>query len=233
MEYPEAAPINGLGGYSLMLPYLVGEDLRWSYGGMKGTAEGRWGLELRDDLPRLVGEAQEVGFCGALLDTASLGEDRQLEDYTTVLGVPDAVSEGQRWVFFEWDDVGTPPVVVTPNGGFSGPESDGADTFWWQVARQGELSVRGLGRSDAWVTLVVGAPPCGPQAVRINGRPHVVRGARQEVRVPVKRDSAGVAGIEVIGSGDPCRVAGDSRPLRPRVFQVRQVDGLESASTSP
>lgn len=61
-EYPEGGPVNNMGDYALMIPYLVSEDLRWSYGGFKGTREGTWGLDMRDDIQALARAGQDAGF---------------------------------------------------------------------------------------------------------------------------------------------------------------------------
>ena len=93
MEYPEVGPINNLGGYSLMVPYLVSDALRWSYGGNKATREGRWGLDMRDDTQALADAGQRVGFCAVVVDTASFASPADLQRYTSVLGAPDLASQ--------------------------------------------------------------------------------------------------------------------------------------------
>ena len=126
-----------------MIPYLVSEDLRWSYGGFKGTREGTWGLDMRDDIQALADAGQGEGFCGVVVDRASFASSSDMQRYTSVLGSPDLVSEAGRWLFFEWPDDEVVPTV-TPISGFSEAGPSPADLGWWQVEEKAVVDLSGM-----------------------------------------------------------------------------------------
>jgi hypothetical protein len=219
MDYPEAGPINNLGGYSLMIPYLVSEDLRWSYGGFRGTAEGTWGLDMRDDIRALAAAGQRDGFCGVLVDAASFASPADLQRYTSVLGSPDLVSQGQRWLFFEWlDDENVP--TVTPVSGFGVGEGPPSDLGWWQVEEKGVVAMSGMPSGTDYVDLEFGPTPCGPVDLLIDGRPVSIERGREWFQVPFDPDESGVARLEIQVTTPGCSVPDD-----PRVFFVAMFDG--------
>lgn len=71
ITYPENSPRHRIAGYELLLPYVAGSRLRYSYGAMRGTAAADWQLGLRDDDPqRLIDDVTAVGFCALLVNRA-------------------------------------------------------------------------------------------------------------------------------------------------------------------
>ena len=226
MEYPEAGPINRLSGYTQMLPYLVSSDLRWSYGGMKGTREGTWGLDHRDDLETLIPEAQAAGFCGVLLDTYSFGGPADLQRYTAQLGNPDLVSTTGRWVFFEWDDEAGAVPALFPGKGYSVAEAEPGDVFWWQVEPIGQVKVEGLSSEATSMKVELGAPPCGPATLTVNGTKVTATSPRGWATVPVRPDPSGTAALEVRAVQPACRVDGDNRTFFARLFDAARTGEL-------
>jgi hypothetical protein len=218
-EYPEAGPVNKMGDYDLMIPYLVSEDLRWSYGGFKLTQEGRWGLDMRDDIQALADAAQREGFCGVLVDSTSYASPADLQRYTSVLGAPDLVSQGERWLFFEWLDSEVVPTV-TPASGFSGAEGSPVDPFWWQVEPHGTVALSGVPAGARSLELEFGPTPCGPVTMLIDGQTLSVDGGRQWFEIPVDVETSGQARLDIEVTTPGCTVPND-----PRVFYVAMFDG--------
>lgn len=98
--YPEGLPVGAMGLYAHLWPYIYSDDLRWSFGGVKGTKEGNWGLDLVDDPNRLVQAARQAGFCGVQLDLAGLTPE-QVASYEQLLGGSDMTSSSGRWRYFD------------------------------------------------------------------------------------------------------------------------------------
>ena len=219
MEYPEVGPINNLSGYSLMLPYLVSDGLRWSYGGNKATEEGRWGLDMRDDIQALADAAQREGFCGVLVDSTSFASPADLQRYTSVLGAPDLVSQGERWLFFEWFDTQVMPTL-TPASGFSGAGGSPADPYWWLVEQGGAVTLSGIPAGARSAQLEFGPTPCGPVTMLINGRRVSIGSERQWFEVPIEVDETGQAQLDIEVTTPGC-----SLPDDPRVFYLGMFDG--------
>ena len=219
MEFPEAAPINRLRDYSLMIPYLVSEDLRWSYGGVKGTREGTWGLDLRDDIQGLADAGQREGFCGVVVDTTSFASPADLQRYTNILGAPDLASERGRWLYFEWLDDQMVPTI-TPVSGFSGAEGDPTDLFWWQVEGKSVVALSGMPAGTSHADLEFGPTPCGPVNLLVNDRLVSIDRGREWVQVPIDADALGEARLEIEVTTEGCSVPGD-----PRVFYAAMFDG--------
>jgi phosphoglycerol transferase len=104
MPYPENGPINNLQDYGEILPYVYTQDLRWSYGAMKGRPEADWQLKIdsHDPIAQLPG-LRGLGFDGVLVDTNGYadGGDAITAKLETELGPPEVESGNGRWRF--WD----------------------------------------------------------------------------------------------------------------------------------
>jgi hypothetical protein len=104
VPFPEAGLSGRLGDYDLVRPYLHSDDLRWSFGAMKGRPED-WLASRADDPPRaLLARAMEAGFEGLYVDRFGY-EDRAAaleSDISRALdGARPLVSPDQRLAFFE------------------------------------------------------------------------------------------------------------------------------------
>ena len=116
--YPEAGPLHRMEDYDGFRPYLVSEQLRWSYGATKGRPTGDWQqkvpkLPVADALRGLAG----YGFEGVLVDrfgyepTALAAFER---DLARVTGAAPVVSADGRYTF--WDLRGyTQRLGATPD----------------------------------------------------------------------------------------------------------------------
>jgi phosphoglycerol transferase len=93
--------------YSHFIGYLHSEELRWSYGGVRGRPESSWQQTLAD-LPtaELIDVAAAFGFGGVYVDRFAY-EDRGAELESVLIGAtvtPPLVSADGRHSFFVLDD---------------------------------------------------------------------------------------------------------------------------------
>jgi phosphoglycerol transferase len=66
--FPEAPPLVSMADYDLFRGYLHSDDLRWSYGIVKGRGDD-WSAEVsRKPVPELVRDVKAAGFAGIYLD---------------------------------------------------------------------------------------------------------------------------------------------------------------------
>jgi hypothetical protein len=98
--FPE--PANALrGGYEPAKPYLHTDELRWSYGAMRGRA-GDWGAANLDMPAReLVTAARRAGFAGILVDHAAFpGSTSPATELEAVLGQTSVGIGSGRYLLF-------------------------------------------------------------------------------------------------------------------------------------
>jgi phosphoglycerol transferase len=104
IPFPEYPPQYGMLDYEQFVGYLMSDDLRWSYGSVKGRPEADWQLKVRS-LPfaDAVAPLAGMGFTGIWVDRAGYPDKgRALEaDIARVLDVQPMVSSDQRRTF--WD----------------------------------------------------------------------------------------------------------------------------------
>lgn len=104
IPFPEAGEREGMKDYDHLKGYLHSEDLRWSYGGVKGRPRADWQDELIGEPVNEVARAvAAVGFDGIWVDRfgyEDLGADLEAR-LADVTGVAPLVSENQRLVFFD------------------------------------------------------------------------------------------------------------------------------------
>jgi phosphoglycerol transferase len=100
--FPEPAA-TPFGIYEPAKAYLHSDDLRWSWGAMRGRPED-WGATIAGkSAADVVAAAREEGFTGILLDRVALGAAAQATetDFGRVLGNP-AQPPDDRYVFFRF-----------------------------------------------------------------------------------------------------------------------------------
>ncbi len=103
--FPEVPPTERSLDYSGLIPYLYSSELRWSYGAVKTSEEGRWVYDhLKKPPAEQIELAKEAGFCALQLDMFGYPVDKETqvkETYTDLLGAPIAISSDRRWVMFD------------------------------------------------------------------------------------------------------------------------------------
>lgn len=212
VAYPESPPVNAMTDYSHLWTYLYSQDLRWSYGGIKGTSEGQWGFENSDDPRVLADRALDAGFCGIQVDTASFASGADAQKYIAALGYPDFASSSGRWVFFELGGFSAGEYVLEPVEGFSAMEADpDGRPYWWMTSAKGLLEVRGAPATMTALTVDLFAPPCGTTvAVEIDGDRTEING-ESRIETSVQLDELGYAEVPIEVMTPSCTVKDDPR----------------------
>lgn len=67
VEFPEVEPIERLEAYGQLRPYLHTEELRWSFGGVKGRFASDWQERLSTETAPLVEDLLAVGYDGVYI----------------------------------------------------------------------------------------------------------------------------------------------------------------------
>ncbi len=174
MSFPEHGPVNELPDFELVKPYLHENDLRWSYGAVKGRPAGDWQAELSDtptDL--LLATVLATGFDGIYIDRFGYPDRAaKLEgELGELLKAEPLVSTDGRKTFFSLrisqesprNYSSLPSVPVPGTYGYL----DGAlnrTTGTSTVRRDGQVKVIG------WAATPAGSPPLDKVEVKIDGQ---------------------------------------------------------------
>ena len=79
-EFPEAGGVNGMGDYDHLVGYVHSNDLRWSYGAVKGR-DGDWSAAAMTlPLDQLLPAAATAGFAGVWVDNAAYKDNGRKTD---------------------------------------------------------------------------------------------------------------------------------------------------------
>ncbi len=173
VAYPEVPPVDRLGAYDEMRPYLHSSRLRWSYGAMKGRPED-WHADLTDlPLRSLLAGAVAGGMRGLLVDRFGYpdGADDLENDLEAIMGPATFVDEAGRLAF--WDlrlieaqmlnarepldrqaDLALRPLRLTWRPEFYQQESLGPVRWRW-VGSRGVVDIENPGGSPRDVILSV------------------------------------------------------------------------------
>lgn len=102
VPYPETPPVNRMVDYDELRGYLHSDDLRWSYGAVKGRNDPNAALAA-EPVPALVTDAAAAGFAGIYVDRFGyVDQGAKLEgELATALGTKPVVSENGRLAFYE------------------------------------------------------------------------------------------------------------------------------------
>lgn len=155
-EFPEPQPaflLESLSSYALGRPYLHSHDLRWSYGAMKGRADG-WQRAAGALPPALLARGvAAVGFAAILLDRSSYSDegDRVIAAIQQETGAEPEYAPNKRLVYFDLRAYAKrvlagqnqaalrhdflDPVRLTFNGAFSAPRQ--SDEHVWRYVGTG------------------------------------------------------------------------------------------------
>lgn len=224
MSYPESPPINRMSDYSHLWTYVYSDDLRWSYGAMKGTALGDWGTGVEGDPSAMLGLARQTGFCGVQVDTFAFASLADEVDEQRAFGDPDIVSSSGRWAFFDLTGPLPGEFSLAPSTGFTvATQTAGLPVTWWMTAPEATVSVYGAPGSRVEAHLTVSSPPCGAAKVSLAGDTFVVNGS-QERTVSVVLDADGTGTMPVAVGSAACAVDGEKTPV---------LLGLEGSSWAP
>lgn len=104
-QYPEGGRVNNMSDYQLLTGYLHSNNLRWSYGGMKGRKADTWNKMISElDTENMVKALSVVGFEGIYIDRRAYTDEtyRELVNvFSKMLAVSPIVSDNGNLVFFD------------------------------------------------------------------------------------------------------------------------------------
>lgn len=230
-RFPEEPPLFGSGDYDLLRPYLNTQDLRWSYGGMKGR-EAEWQENLNGlNPPDLLEAVTAVGFQGLVIDKYGY-EDLAAELSTSlqkILGEEPLSSPDGRWYFFDLSgrrdlydsdelDVLKARLLDYTLIDYQGcwpPEGQGAGRFRW-CGTDVEAAISPLKPrvSDAEFSFTVVAPAgSGNLVIDVGGERtnHSISPSATTITVSVPAD---VDVVSFRADAPPTVAPGDTRDLR-------------------
>jgi Dolichyl-phosphate-mannose-protein mannosyltransferase len=102
VSFPEAPPIGGMEDYDEFIGYLHSNNLRWSYGAMRGRPADWESVAVREPVERMLAEVSAIGFQGIYLDSFGLVEHgaKLIPALSQTLGVQPLISPNRRLYFF-------------------------------------------------------------------------------------------------------------------------------------
>lgn len=209
-EFPETPPIHLLDHYGPLLPYLHTQDLRWSFGAVKGRFESAWQERLvPPESPTFLFDLVAMGYQGLYIDRdgypdggsaleaavrAPLGPFGEtpfaegnkafydLRRYGEALRASDRVALERRR-----EELGF-PVFVEESDEFYPPEDDAGRRRWWAVGPEAVLALGDATKAEerARVTFEIATGTGRTATFRItwpDGFRQTVRAGPEPVRV--------------------------------------------------
>lgn len=235
-RFPEEPALNSSTDYDLLRPYLQSQELRWSYGGMKGRESDWQGQLVGVTAKELIRSVIAVGFNALVIDRAGyLDYGASIErELSALTGRQLTQSPDGRWSFFDLTSLSSkfgtevelaglkdhllnqPRVELQ---GCSGVEGSGKDQFNW-CGRVGSIHIVDPrpGRVPYRLTAFVIAP-AGPGTLTfdIDGKKTTFAVGAEPTPISV----ALPAGPEIVANVSidvaPIIVPGDPRDLRYRL----------------
>jgi hypothetical protein len=252
-RFPEGGQIVDMTEYDLLRGYVHSEDLRWSFGAVKGRPEDWAEALVGRPLATVVPSVAAVGFEGIFIDRAGYTDrGAQLEgELGPLLGVKPIVSADGRHSFFDLrpyearlrrahrpDTLGAfaaatlKPLSVHPGPELGDEETD-ADRSWrWALAERAGLLVHNPADEPRTARLrtTVERLWYQPASVRMtlpNGRSRAFRAGAGMAAARIEetvRVPPGDSTIWFETDGQPARVAGDPRELYFRLVDLTFTD---------
>jgi hypothetical protein len=157
VPYPENPPVRNMQDYDLFKGYVHSDDLRWTYGAIKGRPQDWLSKEAGLPIDELVPAAVAAGFRGLWVDQAGYadGGTAVTNQIAKVVGIDNAMlSDDKRLVVFDLLPYAqrlqrltaarnrqlaaqalVRPTSVRFGSGFYQEESDGTNSFHWAESR--------------------------------------------------------------------------------------------------
>ncbi len=103
-QYPEGGIVNNMADYQLLTGYLHSDNIKWSYGGIKGRKSDTWNKMISElDTKTMVKALSIAGFEGIYIDRRAYTDTSYHEldkAITEVLNVSPIISDNGNLVFF-------------------------------------------------------------------------------------------------------------------------------------
>lgn len=104
MDFPEAGLVNDLQDSELFMGYLFTDDIRWSYGGMRGRNVAAKKLFFDEGMSLLfVKNILDAGFSGVYIDTKGYedGGEKIIDFYSHDLGLQPLISDNNKLYYYD------------------------------------------------------------------------------------------------------------------------------------
>ncbi|MCZ7528820.1 MAG: hypothetical protein M5U14_22055 [Acidimicrobiia bacterium] len=211
VPFPEWPPVVEMTDYEHIIAYLHTDDVRWSYGAMRGRPEGDWQRRLGDlSFPAAIAAEAAVGYDGIMVNREgfvdggaelegalqSMGGVKRLASPDDRLLYYDLVParEGLERAFRAGEIAGfrsalLSPVSVTWGSGFHARESDGVSVWRWSD-QESVLELDNHQDTNRRVSVEANLVAESP------GATIVLEGAGKEVEV--RMDEAGSGRLEAV-----------------------------------
>lgn len=117
MSFPENPKVNRMNDYDLLRGYLHSQNLRWSYGTIKGRENDVWLRQVASKpVPEMLETLAWAGFKGLYLDRFgySDGGEKIENEIKAVIGAPKLGSANNRMIFYSFAALEQRLLVETP-----------------------------------------------------------------------------------------------------------------------
>jgi phosphoglycerol transferase len=116
MPFPEVPDLNQLKSYDQFTGFLYSQNLKWSYGGIKGRAGDLFFRRLSTESEeKQIEIIKKLGFSGVYLDLRGYPQSstKVYDSWVKILGAPSVIKADKKAVFFLFDK---DSVVAQPKG---------------------------------------------------------------------------------------------------------------------
>jgi hypothetical protein len=174
VPFPENPPVNKMADYDHFRAYLNSDNIHWSYGSMKGRDGDLWQKEIAGkSVNDMVDNLSFAGFNGIYVDSYGYADNGNeiISTLSSKLQITPLVSDNTRLYFFDmtkyndqlksrWSpeefskqkDRVLTPLKLKWQGGFSGLETSGSNTWRW-CSSNGTLVVTNPSDTERYLSL--------------------------------------------------------------------------------
>lgn len=119
MDFPEAGNINNLGSYELFTGYLFTDNLKWSYGGVKGRNLETQKFNMDNGMSyAFLYEIRQAGFQAVYIDTNGYADKgKEILAFYNNLNLEPIVSKDQRMYVYDISAIDIPDFYLCPGYG--------------------------------------------------------------------------------------------------------------------
>jgi len=239
VKYPEMPPAVRMDIYQEFLPYLVSQNLKFTFGSMKNSKLSNWQNNLPNKIDaNLMKIGAGNGFCAISWDAWGLSPEdlTKLKDTANSLNLDIVQSASGRW-----GSINLGPLLVKMNQqekiafrnllldapqvsvvkGLSGVEQDSVGLFSWATSSSVEISVfnPSLNSTKHAIDFLISTSPTGmKREIQIDWQGQTKRftigGAEaQKISLEINLDGDEGEKIKISASGAPDSVPSDPRPF--------------------
>lgn len=116
MKFPENGPINHMNDYAPFLGYLFTDNLKWSYGAVRGRDKATADLNVDNGIGyRFLDGIKKAGFSGVYIDTDGYSDGgRQITEFYNSTGLKPLISGDGKLYVYDISNVDIPSEYTVP-----------------------------------------------------------------------------------------------------------------------